>query len=232
MKAVQAVLVGVLMVSLAACSREQGVAESSQVQEPVSVEEKIDIPVQEPAQAAEALLIDDFEGEVSGGMDGTFDYGAGNGAQVAVSAAMDIKHSGDQSIQVTYDAPADGYMWVARGFGLDAARTAWSVKNDQIAWEDYSAFSFYIYGTGSGAEIAFDLKDGGNEMWRFMFTDDTAGWKQIVAPFSSFFVRDDWQPDAADKNEELDFPVKSFQFEPRPISSGTLYFDTVELIKQ
>ena len=45
-------------------------------------------------------------------------------------------------------------------------------------------------------------------------------------------MRDDWQPEAADKNGQLDFPVKIFQFEPLPVSKGTLYFDTVELVKK
>lgn len=181
---------------------------------------------------AASLLVDDFEGEVSAGLDGTFDYGAGGGAQVEISASGEIKKSGDQSLKVIYDAPADGYMWIARGFDLDAARTDWSVKYDEIDWSRYAAFSFFVHGTASGAQIAFDIKDSGNEMWRFMFTDDMQGWKQVTADFSAFFVRDDWQPDDADTNAELDFPVKSFQFEPRPISKGTLYFDGVQLIKK
>jgi hypothetical protein len=45
-------------------------------------------------------------------------------------------------------------------------------------------------------------------------------------------VRDDWQPDGADKNGQIDFPIKVCQFEPLPGSKGTLYFDTVELVKK
>jgi hypothetical protein len=45
-------------------------------------------------------------------------------------------------------------------------------------------------------------------------------------------VRDDWQPATADKNAKIDFPIKIFQFEPLPSSQGTLYFDTVELVKK
>ena len=35
-----------------------------------------------------------------------------------------------------------------------------------------------------------------------------------------------------DKNGTIDFPIKVIQFEPLPGSKGTLYFDTVELVKK
>jgi len=38
------------------------------------------------------------------------------------------------SLKVTYDAVPGGYMWIARGFGLDAKNTAWLVKNEDIKW--------------------------------------------------------------------------------------------------
>lgn len=176
------------------------------------------------------LLIDDFEGKITGGPEGTVDFGAGNGSSVEVLAATDIKYSGNQSIKVTYDAVSGGYMWIARGFGLDAKNADWLVKPENIKWQDYSAISFYMYGRDSKAKIAFDIKDSGNEMWRFTVEDNFKGWNQIVCPFKEFFARDDWQPDSADKNGVPDFPIKSFQFEPRPEAKGTLYFDDVELI--
>jgi len=178
------------------------------------------------------LLIDDFEGVISGGPDGTVDCGAGNGSTVEVAAAIDIAHSGKQSIKVTFDAVQDGYIWIARGFGLDAKNTAWLVKPEDIKWAEYKAFAFYVYGNESKTKIAFDVKDSGNEIWRFMFEDNFKGWKQIVCPFGEFFARGDWQPDNADKNAVMDFPVKSFQFEPRSVAKGVLYFDDVELVKK
>ena len=39
----------------------------------------------------------------------------------------------------------------------------------------------------------------------------------------------DWQPDDAVKNGVLDFPLKSFQFEPRTPGEGVIYIDKVEL---
>lgn len=176
------------------------------------------------------LLIDDFEITVSGGLNGTVDFGAGSGSSVEVSAATDIKYSGKQSIKVVYDAVGGGYMWVARGFGLGAENTAWLLKPETVDWQKYNAISFYMYGSDSKAQIAFDIKDNGNEMWRFMIEDNFKGWKQIKCSFNEFFVRGDWQPANADRNASLNFPIKSFQFEPRPVAKGIVYFDDVELI--
>jgi len=175
------------------------------------------------------LLIDDFENPISGGPDGTVDFGAGGGSSVDVIADTGIKYSGKQSLKVTYDAVSGGYMWVARGLGLDAKNTAWLVKPEDIDWKKFKAISFYMYGSDSKARIAFDIKDNGKEMWRYMLEDNFKGWEKITCPFNEFFARSDWQPDNADKNAALDFPIKSFQFEPRPEAKGTLYFDAVEL---
>lgn len=176
------------------------------------------------------LLIDDFEGPISGGLDGTVDFGAGAGSSVEVGAATDIINCGKQAIKVVYDAVAGGYMWVARGSDLDAQNAGWLVNFQDIEWGKFNAISFYMYGSDSKTKIAFDIKDGGSEMWRFMLEDNFQGWKRITCPFSEFFARGDWQPDSADKNAVLDFPVKSFQFECLPEAKGSLYFDTVELV--
>lgn len=178
---------------------------------------------------SQGLLLDDFEGVISGGPEGTVDFGAGNSSSVEVTAAQDIKYSGNQSLKVVYDAVTDGYMWVARGFNLDAKNAAWLVKPEDIDWKKYTGISFYMYGSDSKAKVAFDVKDAGSEIHRFMVEDNFTGWKKITCPFNMFFARDDWQPDAADKNATLDFPIMSFQFEPRPVAKGTVYFDSVTL---
>jgi len=178
------------------------------------------------------LLLDDFEVSVSNGPEGTVDFGAGNGSSVTVSAVSDIKNSGNQALKVIYDAVPGGYMYVSRGTGLDAKNANWTLKPSDIKWENYSAISFYVYGTDSKAKIAFDLKDNGGEIWRFITVDDFKGWKKVVCSFDKFSVRDDWQPPDADKNAQLDFPIKIFQLEPLPESKGVLYFDTVELVKK
>lgn len=179
-----------------------------------------------------SLLINDFEVAVSGGAEGTVDFGAGNGSTVEVTAATDIKNSGHQALRVVYDAVGGGYIYVACGSGLDAKNANWLIKPSDIKWEEYSAVSFYVYGTDSKAKIAFDIKDNGVEIWRFITNDDSKGWKRVVVSFDKFVARDDWQPNDADKNGKIDFPIKVFQFEPLPESKGTLYFDTVELVKK
>ena len=60
-----------------------------------------------------------------------------------------------------------------------------------------------------------------------MVTDDFKGWKQIVCSLSQFFPRGDWQPPTATVNGTLDFPVKSFQFEPIAIAKGMVNVDAV-----
>ena len=179
-----------------------------------------------------SLLIDVFEISISGGPDGTIDFGSGGGSALEVTGATDIKYTGQQSIKIVYDAVPDGYMWIARGFDLDAKNAAWLIRPEDIDWSKLNAISFYVYGSDSKANIAFDIKDNGYEIWRFMVEDNFVGWKKIVCPFNEFFVRTDWQPNNADKNATLDFPLKSFQFEPRPEAKGTLYFDSVELVSK
>lgn len=175
------------------------------------------------------LLIDDFEGAISSGPAGTIDFGTGNGSTLQVVASPENKQSGEQGIKVDFDAVEGSYMWIARGEGLDTDNAGWLVKTEDIAWDKYDAISFYMYGTGSNAIIAYDIKDNGNEIWRFLVKDDFKGWKQILCAFNEFVMRDDWQPDSSDKNGQLDFPLKSYQFEPKPPSKGTLYFDAVAL---
>jgi hypothetical protein len=86
-----------------------------------------------------------------------------------------------------------------------------------------------MYGSNSSGVIAFDLKDKGGELWRFLIDDDFSGWKEVVCPLKEFFPRGDWQPETAERNEKLDFPVTSFQFEPRLPGKGAYYFDCVKL---
>ena len=178
------------------------------------------------------LLLDDFEISVTGGSEGTVDFGAGNGSTVTVTAATDIKNSGNQALKVVYDAVPGGYIYVSRGSGLDAKNANWTFKPSDIKWGEYSAISFYVYGTDSKVKIAFDIKDNGGEIWRFITEDDFKGWKKVVASFDKFVARDDWQPMDADKNAQLDFPTQIFQFTPLPASQVTLLFDTVDSVRK
>jgi hypothetical protein len=178
------------------------------------------------------LLIDDFEIAVSAGPDGTVDFGAGNGSTVNVTASTDIKNTGKQALKLDFDAVSGGYMYVARGQGLDAMNTGWLVNPDDIKWKDYKGFSFYMHGSNSKGKVAFDIKDNGNELWRFIVEDNFEGWQQVFCYFDQFAARNDWQPESSDKNGVINFPIRVFQFEPLPPLKGTIYLDTVELVKK
>ncbi|MBL7130129.1 MAG: hypothetical protein ISS45_01780 [Candidatus Omnitrophica bacterium] len=179
---------------------------------------------------SKTIVIDDFEGEISSA---TVDYGVGGGSQIQVTSSKDIKYYGEQAIKLKYELVSGGYMWLARGYGLDVQGAArWLKKPEEIDWPKYYALSFYMYGENSGASIAVDIIDAGFEYFRFMVKDDFVGWKKIICPFDKFFARGDWQPAKAQTNAELDFPINSFQFELRTITEGTLYFDYVHLIKK
>lgn len=178
------------------------------------------------------LVIDDMEGAISGVPEGTVDFGGGNGSSVTVTASKDIKQSAGQSMKVDYDSIANGYMWIARGSGLDAKNSKWDIDAKNIDWGKYEAISFYMYGEDSKRDVAFDIKDNGGEIFRFIVNDNFKGWKQIVCAFDKFYARDDWQPESAEKNGTIDFPLKSYQFEPKGEGKGTLYFDAVALIEK
>jgi len=178
------------------------------------------------------LVIDGLEMAVIGGPDGTVDFGAGNGSSVEVASASDNVAGGKLAIKVTYNAVNGGYMYIARGAGLDAKNAGWDISPDKIDWQKYRAIAFHMYGTDSKSQIAFDVKDSGGEIWRYTVADDFKGWKQVICPFDKFMPRSDWQPEIADKNSAMDFPLKSYQFEPLPESKGTLYFDMISLIEK
>ena len=179
-----------------------------------------------------SLIIDDLEIGVLAGPDGTVDFGAGSGSSVEVASATDKVYGGKLALKITYNAVPGGYIYVARGQGLEAKNAGWDVSPDRIDWNKYKAIAFHMYGTDSKNQIAFDFKDKGNEVWRYMVTDDFKGWKQVVCPFGQFVARSDWQPDNAQKNGQIDFPLRSYRVEPLPESKGVLYFDTVELIEK
>jgi len=179
-------------------------------------------------QPPQPLVLDSFEDSCGSSC---IDFGAGNGSKVSISLSTDKVYAGKKSLKIEYSGVPSGYMWVARGYGLTNKKAGlWQRPPQKIAWRKYGAFSFYLYGQAKGVNIAFDIKDKDNEMFRCMFRDDQRGWKQVVCPFNKFFSRSDWQPQDARPNGTIDFPVVSFQFEPRTPKSGVIYIDKVELL--
>jgi hypothetical protein len=175
-----------------------------------------------------ALMLDSFEGPLNAK---TVDFGSDDTSSLAVTAATDQKMCGAQALKMTYTLEPGGYMWCARGYGLDVLGATWEAPPPQnIDWAKYNAVSFMLYGDGKGASLAFDVKDAGGELHRFMVTDNTPGWREVLIPFSAFKPRADWQPSTADGNHKLDLPIRSFQWEPKTPGSGTFYFDCVKLV--
>lgn len=181
------------------------------------------------ARGPDEVLFDSFEGEIS---PETVDYGSSDNSSVKVTADKSRTACGRQSLKIEYGLHPSGYMWIARGYGLDIKGAAdWIVEPGQINWPSYKAISLQVYGGNTGGVIAFDIKDKGGELWRFLIDDDFTGWKEVVCPLKEFFPRGDWQPDTAQRNEKLDFPIMSYQFEPRLPGSGVFYFDCMKVTR-
>lgn len=188
--------------------------------------------------AADSLLLDSFEGQIvpagitSGSMSGNVDYGAGGGSSVEVYADDTDKVDGKQSLKIVFFAMPGGWIWIARGYNIDVKGAgAWEVRPQDIKWDKYNAFSFWMKGTGSGKQMAVDIIDAKKEYFRYLVKDDSDKWKQVIIPFKAFEARTDWQPNNANKNKTLDFPIMTFQFEPRPKNEGEWNLDKVELLK-
>ncbi|MBP9853783.1 MAG: CIA30 family protein [Candidatus Omnitrophica bacterium] len=175
------------------------------------------------------VLLDSFENTIT---KDTVDYGSSNDTKIIVTASTERKVCGNQSLQIEYDLNSSGYMYCARGYGLDVLGSLWEAPQpDQIAWDQYNGISLQVYGSKRG-DIAFDVKDNGGEVWRFLIQDDFDGWKEVQIPFTNFAARQDWQPANADGNKVLNFPIKSFQFEPKKPGVGIVNFDCVKAIKK
>jgi len=183
-----------------------------------------------------SLLIDSFEKKI--GID-TVDYGSSPNSVMTASASTKVSRCGNQSLQLDYDLKPSGYVYCAKGYGLHLAtdsstwirgRTGWLVHPDKIQWDDFGAFSVYLRGNNNG-KVAIDVKDSGGELWRHLVKVDFKGWKRFTIPFDKFSVRTDWQPDTASKNRIMDFPLKSFQFEPKDPGKGTLHVDCAKFVE-
>ncbi|MBD3246246.1 MAG: hypothetical protein GF333_04475 [Candidatus Omnitrophica bacterium] len=171
-------------------------------------------------------MIDSFEGQLDSN---TVDFGSSDNSQVNVSASREKARCGEQSLKIEYSLDPSGYMWIARGYGLDVSGAAqWILPPDQIEWSQYNAIGLSMFGINSGSVVAFDVKDAGGELWRVIIDDSFRGWKELHFPFQSFFPRQDWQPESAEVNEVMDFPLMSYQFEPRLPGKGVYHFDCVK----
>ncbi len=91
--------------------------------------------------------------------------------------------------------------------------SAWGGFSNNLAtpqdWSAYDGFSFWFKGSNTGHELQFEVKDGGvdgehAELWESHVTDDSANWKLVRVPFSTFTLRKDYQPPGAPADKHLD----------------------------
>lgn len=172
-----------------------------------------------PSLGENKLLIDDLEGNIAA------DNGCGNGAECSITfvkketSPADV-YSGNQAMKITYDKSFGGYMFCARGFGLKPAmetpeeKLVWTVAPESIDFQKFNAFGFYIKGNNTNNTVAVDILDKDREIFRYIFSDDSSDWKEMVISFSQFISRDDYQPNWDKRNKMIDFPIVTYQFEP------------------
>src|SRR5262245_12954674 len=91
---------------------------------------------------AEEVLLDSFEGKIE---KGTVDFGAAAGSSLEAAGDQAQKACGNQSLKLTYNLATGGYMYSARGFGLDAPQAQWEGPAfDKINWQDFKGISFQM----------------------------------------------------------------------------------------
>ncbi|MDH3754948.1 MAG: glycoside hydrolase family 3 C-terminal domain-containing protein, partial [Acidimicrobiia bacterium] len=110
-------------------------------------------------------------------------------------------------------------------------------------WSELEGFRFWFFGTnlaplppGSGPRIQLEIKDGGanaeaSELWEVFFTDDFAGWTQLVIPFEDFRLRTSFQPTGGPINGSLDLE-RMWGYAmglPSGVPDQTFFLDQVEV---
>ncbi len=185
----------------------------------------------------QVITLDDFEGDIPFGFPlGFFTFGGdGNDNPTLTPAALDLPALGlspNQVLRVEYDIDIFG------GFVHNL-----SFDTDPQDWSGFEGIRFWFFGTnatplppGSGRTIQFEIKDGGvnaeaSELWEVFFTDDFAGWAEMVIPFSEFRLRTSFQPTGGPINATLDLTEAWGYAFGLPIGSGagTFFLDQVQI---
>jgi beta-glucanase (GH16 family) len=123
-------------------------------------------------------VIADFEGGVPAGW---FVYGDWGNVAVEFDTPV-ISDADPRAIpgQIGDNGVLSGTVnvptWAGFGAGLNP------VQN----WSDYDALSLWFYGADSGDVFTVEIQTVAGDDRRASFTDDTAGWKQVILPFSTF----------------------------------------------
>lgn len=150
----------------------------------------IQIEEDEIACALSSVTVDDFEnGELPYGTDANgLDLGYftlnGSGSSVEISTSP---LSGDIALKMDTNAPGN-YGGVTRHFANDSSDT-WITQD----WSANTAVSFSVYGTNSGSNLYFHIKDNrtsdttdSTETFTYDFRDDFTGWRTFEVLFEDF----------------------------------------------
>jgi beta-glucosidase len=169
------------------------------------------------------LTIDDFDSGVPAGLV-AFGGDASNTPTLAPVPAGDRPGAaaGNQALKLTYAVTS--YGGISRGI-------------EAQDWSQFDGFSFWANGSGTGASIQFEVKDGGAdsdhaELFEAFYTDDFAGWRKVQVPFRQFKRRTSYQPPGAPTDGKLELKQMRGYAINLPQTSGTLALDQVEIYQQ
>jgi hypothetical protein len=153
------------------------------------------------------MVLNDFEGEA----DALSTY-KGPSSNVTVELSTAQAHSGKQSVFVKTDCK-------------DWTGAVYSLADGQNDWTGLSTLKMWVYGSNSGNKFNVILEDKSGEQHTTQLMDSFSGWKEISIALARFKARTDYQPGTADKNGNLDMPLKTVQFCVGIGGTYDLYFD-------
>ena len=149
-----------------------------------------------PAAAATPPVVDDFEGGLPAGLDGTVAIGfntfqdPNSTVSIATTGAPPAPLPGAASpnnvLQVNVNVVS--YAGLVHGFE-NVSVNQW-ISQD---WSAYAGISFWLYGNNSGTTLFVDVLDNRNpssttddaERFSIDFKDNFSGWQKVEIPFSS-----------------------------------------------
>lgn len=174
------------------------------------------------AASSPSAVLDDFESGNTGKWYAFRDPGSSVTTSIVSPGAV-----GGYAMRIDYRIAPGGWG----GTGQDFA----GLPRD---WRGYDAFTFRLYGTGSGDTIRLELMDDGasgsagdtSERFARTVTDSFTGWRSFTWPWRTFARRRDWQPTGAPNDGLTLSRVYGFSFSPVS-GSGSLRLDQLQLTK-
>jgi beta-glucanase (GH16 family) len=151
-----------------------------------------------PAQAADPIVVDDFESPLRTGVDGaiaigfnTFQDPNSNAAigRAATPPAPALPAAGTPNNVLQIDLNVVSFAGVTHSFE-NAAVDRWTAQD----WSAYEGISFWLYGGNTGIDLFVDVLDNRSspplasddaERWSVAFKDNFSGWQEIKLPFAN-----------------------------------------------